>query len=65
MAERWERAAARLGRDDRGPAARLTGLMKTHSSAAFFGCDTVLEAAIFSSLIEAGRDTEDDRHVDP
>jgi hypothetical protein len=66
MAERWERTSGKLGRDDRRPGTALTGLAKNHSSEAFFGCDNVLEAGIFSAFLEICRkQTEGDDHVDP
>ncbi len=65
-ADRWERVAKRLDRDDRGPATMLTDLAKNHSSEAFFGCDNPLEAMIFSALLEIHRgETGGDDNVGP
>lgn len=65
MTERWERAAKTLGRDDRGQGVALAGLARRHSSEAFFGCDTVLEAGVFSALAGICRDHAGDDRVDP
>lgn len=45
--------------------AALAGLAKHHSSAAFFGCNTVLEAGVFSALLELYRNRTEDNDVDP
>jgi hypothetical protein len=58
MAERWEQTDRTLAREDRRSARHLTGLAKTHSSAAFFGCDTPLEAVVFSALAGISRDLQ-------
>ena len=66
MAERWERVTGKLGRDDRKAGQILTNFAKCHSSEAFFGCDNVLEAGVFSALLEISRKSEEgDDHVDP
>jgi hypothetical protein len=66
LTDTWMRSARKLDRDDREPGTRLTGLAKKHSSEAFFGCDSPLEAALFSSLIEISRSrAEGEEHVDP
>lgn len=66
LAERWARAAKHQSRDDRGPAAELARLAKTHSSAAFFGCDDPLEAALFSAFLELHRKLDEENgDVDP
>ena len=66
MAERWERTTKRLGRDDRESGETIAGFARTHSSEAFFGCDTMLEAGVFSALVEIQRKQgEDKQHVDP
>ena len=44
--------------EDRAPAEHLVTITKRHSSAAFFGCDDPLEAAVFSSLVEIARHHE-------
>lgn len=62
----WERTARKLDRDGREPGGRLAGFARQHSSEAFFGCDSPLEAAVFSSLLEISRSrTEGDDDVDP
>ena len=66
MTERWERAAARLDRHEQRAGRELARIARQHSSEAFFGCDTVLEAGVFSSLLEICRDLPGgDDHVDP
>lgn len=66
VAERWEKVAKRMDRDNKAPALQLTGLAKSHSSEAFFGCDSPLEAMVFSALVEMGRKREGgEPDVDP
>ena len=66
MAERWARVTGKLGRDDRRHGEVLTNLAKRHSSEAFYGCDTVLEAGLFSALLEIARKSDEvDDDVDP
>jgi hypothetical protein len=52
LAERWEKTAGKLDRENSGPGSGLTRLAKNHSSEAFFGCDSPLEAVVFSVLLE-------------
>jgi len=60
------RTTGKLGRDDRRPGEILTGLAKNHSSEAFFGCDSPLEAMLFSAFLEIRRNqTEGDDDVGP
>lgn len=55
VAEHWGRVPRELREADRGPADRLVAAAKRHGSAAFYGCDDPLEAAIFSALVEIAR----------
>jgi hypothetical protein len=66
LTERWGRVSRTLGREDLKPGETLTRMAKNHSSEAFFGCDSTLEAAVFSALIgmQGERDGLED-HVDP
>jgi hypothetical protein len=66
VTKRWERTARKLCRDSREPGEKLTVMAKTRSSEAFFGCDTPLEAAIFSALLGIqGEHAGGEDHVDP
>ncbi|NMB79900.1 MAG: hypothetical protein GYA23_12495 [Methanomicrobiales archaeon] len=71
LTERWERAGRKQDRDHRGPAAALATSARRHSSEAFFGCDSPLEAVLFSSLVEISREDREQKspggngHVDP
>jgi hypothetical protein len=66
ITERWERIARKLDRDNREPAGTLTKMATSHSSEAFFGCDSPLEAMVFSALIEVKRKQDcGEEHVDP
>jgi hypothetical protein len=60
MAERWTRAARTLGGPDREYGRRIARLAKTHGSEAFFGCDYPLEGAVFSVMVELGKQLEAD-----
>lgn len=66
MMERWERAVRVQKRDDKTPARALIARARCHSSEGFFGCDSPLEAAAFSALLEIARSCrEGDADVDP
>jgi hypothetical protein len=58
ISEHWARVPHALRPEDRAPAEHLVTITKRHSSAAFFGCDDPLEAAVFSSLVEIARHHE-------
>ncbi len=66
MVERWERAVRVLDRDRKAPARTVIAFARHHASEGFFGCDSPLEAAAFSSLLEIKKCcTREDGHVDP
>jgi len=52
ITDRWERVSRPLPNQKRPCGARLAGMGKKHSSEAFFGCDSALEAVLFSALLE-------------
>jgi len=52
IAERWEKTAKVLKKEDRIYAEKLAEIAKKRSSEAFYAFDDPLEAAIFSVLIE-------------
>ena len=58
IADRWARSSRSLRKEDQKYGERLVKLAKMHSSEAFFGCDDLLEAIIFSVLIEMIRRQE-------
>jgi hypothetical protein len=66
LTDPWERTARKLDRNDQQAGAKLIELAKNHSSAAFFGCDSPLEAGVFSSLLGICRDLDEvNGDVDP
>ena len=60
VAERWERTARHTEGTAHSAGERLAGMVKQHSSEAFFGCNSPAEAALFSVLVEVQR--RRDRH---
>ncbi|MBO8179675.1 MAG: hypothetical protein H0Z19_04230 [Archaeoglobus sp.] len=60
IAERWERTAKAMKKEDRVYAIKLAGLVKKHSSEVFYTFDDPLEAAVFSVLIELVKELDGD-----
>ena len=52
IAERWERTAKAMKKEESLYAIKLAGMVRKHSSEAFYTFDDPLEAAIFSVLVE-------------
>ncbi len=57
---RWARSARALRKEERSCGEKLAGLATMHSSEAFVACDSPLEAALFSALVELLRYQEED-----
>ncbi len=60
IAERWERTAKAMKKEDRVYAIKLASLVKKHSSEVFYTFDDPLEAAIFSVLVELMKELDKD-----
>lgn len=58
VAQRWLKASRALSKDDQVYGQKLAGMVKVHSSEAFYALDDPLEAAIFSVLIELLKETD-------
>lgn len=52
IAERWEKTAKVLKKEERLYAEKLADMAKKHSSEVFYAFDDPLEAVVFSVLIE-------------
>jgi len=59
IAERWERTAKAMRKEDRVYAVKLASLVKKHSSEVFYTFDDPLEAAVFSVLIELVKELDE------
>jgi len=52
IAERWEKTARVMKKEDRVYAEKLAEMAKKHSSEAFYAFEDPLEAVVFSVLVE-------------
>ncbi len=52
IAERWERTAKAMKKDEGLYAIKLASMVRKHSSEVFYTFDDPLEAAVFSVLVE-------------
>jgi hypothetical protein len=59
LSARWVRAGRAMKKEDQGYAQELAQMAKKHSSEAFYALDDILEAAIFSVLIELLKEREE------
>ncbi len=59
VAARWMKASKALKKEDQIYGQRVAEMAKKHSSETFYALDDLLEAAVFSVLVERMKESED------